>query len=215
MSVTLGCSVTVGGNPQPASVCRPNHWGWVDIRPIDRPWQPPVGGWGPRLWGYENDCNRHISTVAGCLNGPRAGRKERGKSGSFIPHSSQKGGETFPSSVCNHWNKAGGSQVVSERRSESRCIVVCHSICAADAPIPPLPPVLPLFLLVPGWSRCVLPVSPSAAALQSERLSPAPETAEGAASAECAFRMPLHHLWEQDLGPCCSAFPSAFSGLRS
>lgn len=162
--------MTVGGNPQPASVCRPNHWGWVDIRPIDRPWQPPVGGWGPRLWGYENDCNRHFSTVAGCLNGPRAGRKERGKSGSFIPHSSQKGGEAFPSSVCNHCNKAGGSQVVSERRSASRCVVVCHSICAADAPIPPLPPVLPLFLLVPGWSRCVLPVSPSAAALQSERL---------------------------------------------
>lgn len=160
----------MGGNPQPASVCRPNHWGWVDIRPIDRPWQPPVGGWGPRLWGYENDCNRHFLTVAGCLNGPRAGRKERGKSGSFIPHSSQKGGETFPSSVCNHWNKAGGSQVVSERRSESRCVVVCHSICAADAPIPPLPPVLPLFLLVPGWRRCVLPVSPSAAALQSEHL---------------------------------------------
>lgn len=40
----------------------------------------------------------------------------------------------------------------------------------ATAPIPPLPPVLPLFLLVPGWSRCVLPVSPSAAALQSEHL---------------------------------------------
>lgn len=102
--------------------------------------------------------------------GPGQGRKERGKSGSFIPHSSQQGGETFPSSVCNNWNKAGGSQVVSERRSESQCVVVCHSICAADSPVPPLPPFLPLFLLVPGWSRCVLPVSPSAAALQSERL---------------------------------------------
>lgn len=42
-----------------------------------------VGGRGQRLWGYENDCNRHFSTVACCLNGPWAGKK--GKSGSLIP----------------------------------------------------------------------------------------------------------------------------------
>lgn len=183
MSVALGCCVTVGGNPQPASVCRPNHWGWVDIRPIDRPWQPPVGGWGPRLWGYENDCNRHFSTVAGCLNGPRAGGKERGKSGSFIPHSSQKGGETFPSSVCNHWNKAGGSQVVSERRSESRCVVVCHSTnsptASSFAPFPACSWMEPVRAARQPLRSCSAVRTPQ---------SPAPETAEGAASAECAFR---------------------------
>lgn len=135
---------------------------------------------------------------------------ERGKSGSFIPHSSQKGGETFPSSVCNHWNKAGGSQVVSERRSESRCVVVCHSTnsptASSFAPFPACSWMEPV--------RAARQPLRSSSAVRTPQ-SPAPETAEGAASAECTFRIPLCRLWKQDLGPCCSAFLSAFSGLRS
>lgn len=33
--------------------------GWVDTRPIDRPWQALVGG-GSRLRGCENGCHRHF-----------------------------------------------------------------------------------------------------------------------------------------------------------
>lgn len=127
-----------------------------------------MGGWGQRLWGYENDCNRHL-TVACCLSGPWAGKKGEGKSGSFIPAFLSERETAFSSSLCNNWNKAGGSQVVLNG-GQSWCFVVHHNYLWSRHTISPHWLHFGLFfLLAPRQPRVGAAYQPPAAALSSGR----------------------------------------------
>lgn len=134
-----------------------------------------MGGWGQRLWGYENDWNRHFSTVACCLNGPWAGKKEEGKSGSFIPAFLSER-ETFASSMCNNWNKEEAHRWFLNEGRDLGASWFTTTICGADIPFLPLAPCRPVSLLAPRWS----PVGAAYSCLFVRKAlqSPAPEMGE-------------------------------------
>lgn len=142
-----------------------------------------MGGRGQRLCGYENDCNRHFSTVACCFNGPWAGR--RGRVGASFQHSSQKGRHL--SSMCNRIGiQQDAHRWFLNEGQDLGASWFTTTICGADIPFLPTRSILAHFsCLLPDGAqcRCCLSTPHSCSFVRKALQSPAPEMGEG----DCLF----------------------------